>query len=121
MDRNEQEYLVQKIRTQYTEQTHTELDTLKALDKKVKTPPTCFAWIFGSVSALIMGAGMSLIMTDISSTIGLAEPMLPGLVAGIAGMLMAIANYPIYKKMLAKRRKQYAGQIITLSDQIMEH
>ena len=33
---NEQEYLVQKIRTQYTEKQHTELDELRALDRKVK-------------------------------------------------------------------------------------
>ena len=36
MDRNEQEFLVQKIRTQYTEKEHTQLDALKALDAKVK-------------------------------------------------------------------------------------
>ena len=35
---NEQEYLVQKIRTQYTEKQHTELDELRELDRKVKAP-----------------------------------------------------------------------------------
>ena len=35
---NDQEFLVQKIRTQYTEKQHTELDALKALDAKVKRP-----------------------------------------------------------------------------------
>ncbi len=119
MDKHEQEYLVQKIRTQYTEKEHTELDALKDLDKKVKTPANIFTYTFGSVSALIMGAGMSLIMTDISETIGMAEPMIPGLVIGIAGMLMAIVNYPIYKAILNKRRRKYAEQIIALSDKLM--
>lgn len=120
MNKNEQEYLVQKIRTQYTEKQHTELDELKALDSKVKAPANTFAYIFGSISALIMGAGMSLIMTDISETIGLSNPMLPGLVIGILGMLMAIVNYPIYKGILNSRRKKYAQKIITLSDKIMK-
>lgn len=120
MDKHEQEYLVQKIRTQYTEKEHTELDTLKDLDKKVKTPANIFTYIFGSVSALIMGAGMSLIMTDIGQTIGLAAPKMPGLVIGIVGMLMAIVNYPIYKGILNSRRKKYAGQIIALSDKLMK-
>ena len=32
MTSNDQQFLVQKIRTQYTEKQHTELDALKALD-----------------------------------------------------------------------------------------
>lgn len=118
MNRNDQEYLVQKIRTRYTEAEHTELDALKALDKKVTKPLNLFAYTFGSLSALIMGAGMSLIMTDIGNTVGIADPLLPGLVLGIAGMVMAIVNYPIYKGLLKNRRKKYAPEIIALSDKI---
>ena len=120
MNRNEQEYLVQKIRTQYTEKEHTELDTLRELDRKVRRPANLFAAVFGTASALIMGCGMSLIMTDISQSIGIAEPMLPGLVIGIAGLLMAIVNYPIYRRMLIARRGKYAAQIVALSDKIMK-
>lgn len=120
MNQNEKDYLVQKIRTQYTEPQHTELDELKALDKKVKLPPTVFGYVFGSVSALIMGAGMSLVMTDLSETLGIANPMLPGIVIGVAGMVMAIVNFPIYKAMLASRRKKFASEIIRLSDKITE-
>ena len=115
----DQEFIVQKIRTQYTEKEHTELDALKELDKKVKTPANIFAYIFGIISALIMGSGMSLIMTDISTAIGMTEPMLPGLIIGIVGMIMAIANYPIYKKLLNSRRKKYASQIVALSDKLI--
>ncbi len=120
MNKNEQEYLVQKIRTQYTEKEHTELDTLKELDKRVKTPANVFAYIFGSASALLLGVGMSLMMTDIGATVGMAEPMLPGLVIGIVGMLMVIVNYPIYKGILGSRRKKYASRIVALSDKIMK-
>lgn len=120
-NQNDQEYLVQKIRTQYTEKQRTELDALKALDKKVKAPTAVFAYIFGSLSALVMGAGMSLIMTDISTVIGLTAPLLPGLVLGITGMLMSICNYPLYKRLLASRRKAYAPQIIALSDFITKN
>lgn len=118
MNRNDQEYLVQKIRTQYTEKAHTELDELKKLDKKVKQPVNIFAYTFGSLAALIMGAGMSLVMTDIGSTLGIAQPMLSGIVIGVVGMVMAIVNYPIYQHLLSGRRKQYASRIIALSDKI---
>ena len=65
-----------------------------------------------------MGSGMSLIMTDIGQTIGMASPMTPGIVIGLVGMVMAIVNYPIYNGILTRRRKKYAQQIIALSDRL---
>lgn len=121
MDRNDQEFLVQKIRTQYTEKEHTQLDALKELDAKVKRPANVFAYVFGSISAIIMGSGMSLVMTDIGSSIGVENAMVPGIIIGIAGMLMAIINYPIHKRILTSRRKKYADQIMKLSDKIMSN
>ncbi|MGN1001606.1 MAG: hypothetical protein ACI4PC_02445 [Oscillospiraceae bacterium] len=120
MDKNDQEFLVQKIRTQYVEKEHTQLDELKALDDKVKTPAAVFAYVFGAVSAIIMGCGMSLVMTDIGAAVGIAEPMVPGIVIGIVGLALAIVNYPIYKGILASRRKKYAERIIALSDKLMK-
>jgi len=120
MNKNDQEFLVQKIRTQYTEKEHTDLDALKELDAKVKRPANVFAYIFGSIGAIVMGGGMSLVMTDIGTTVGIADPMLPGIAVGIVGMLMAIINYPIYKGILGVRRKKYADKIITISEKIMK-
>ena len=120
MNKNDQDFLVQKIRTQYTEKEHTELDALKELDNKVKRPVNVFAYIFGSISALIMGSGMSLVMTDISKTVGISNPMAYGIIIGIIGMFMAIINYPIYKGILGSRRRKYADKIIAISDKIMK-
>ena len=120
MNKNDQEFLVQKIRSQYTEKESTELDALRDLDAKVKRPANVFAYVFGSISAIIMGAGMSLVMTDIGATVGISDSMLPGIIIGIAGMFMAIINYPIYKGILGARRKKFADKIIAISDKIMK-
>lgn len=120
MNKNDEEFLVQKIRTQYVEKENSRLDALKQLDAKVKRPANIVAYIFGSVGAIVMGSGMSLVMTDIGETIGMENTMAAGIVIGVAGMLMAIVNYPVYKKLLASRRKQYADQIVKLSEEIME-
>ncbi len=119
MNQNDQQFMAQKIRTQYMEKQTTELDELRALDAKVKRPANVFAYIFGSISAIIMGSGMSLVMTDIAETIGLAEPLVPGIIIGVVGMLMAIINYPIYKGILGSRKKKYADKILKLSEKIM--
>lgn len=118
MKRNDQEFLVQQIRAQYTEKEHTQLDALKELDKKVKRPANVFAYVFGSISAIIMGSGMSLVMTDIGQMIGMENTLVPGIVIGVVGMMLAIINYPIYKKMLASRKNKYAAQIVELSEKI---
>ena len=120
MDNNSQNFMVEKIRTQYMEKENTELDVLRELDAKVKRPANIFAYVFGSIGAIIMGSGMSLVMTDIGETIGFGDSMVPGIIIGVIGMLMAIINYPIYKNILSSRKKKYADEIIKLSDKIMK-
>ncbi len=120
MNRNDQQFMAQKIRTQYMEKKATELDELRELDAKVKRPANAFAYIFGSISAIIMGCGMSLVMTEIGSAIGISEPLIPGIIIGVIGMIMAIINYPIYKGILSGRKKKYAARIIAISDKLMQ-
>ena len=120
MNRNDQQFIAQKIRTQYTEKQSSELDELRALDAEVKRPANVFAYVFGIISAIIMGSGMSLVMTDLGQTLNIGNPLLWGMIIGIVGMLMAIINYPIYKGILGRRRKKYADKIIELSDKIMK-
>ena len=116
----DQEFIVQKIRTQYTEKQHTELDELKALDARVKKPANVFAYIYGTEAAIVMGAGMSLVMTDIGAMIGLTATMVPGISVGVVGMGMALTTYPIYKKILNSRKKKFAPQIMELSEKLMQ-
>ena len=119
MNRNEQQAAA-RIREHYTEKQITDLDTLRELDAKVKRPASVFAYVFGSISAIIMGAGMSLIMTDIAEKIGLGiDPMIPGIVIGTIGLGMALLTYPMYKGILNSRKRKYGAEILKLSDKIM--
>lgn len=121
MNRNDTEFMVQKIRTQYMEKdsSQKDLDMLRELDAEVKRPANIFGYTFGSIGAIIMGAGMSLVMTDIGSILGMENTMPVGIVIGVIGMLMAVVNYPIYKNILASRREKYADRILKLSEKIM--
>ena len=112
------EFVVEKIRSQYTEAEHTELDALKALDAKVKKPANVFGFTYGSIGAIVMGAGMSLVMTDIGTMLGMTKTLIPGIAVGMAGLAMVLTTYPIYRKILNSRKKKYAHQIMELSDRI---
>lgn len=119
MNKNDQQFIAQKIRTQYMEKTPSELDELRELDAKVKRPANIFGYAFGSISAIVMGAGMSLVMTDIGAILGVENTMVPGIIIGLVGMAMALVNYPIYKKILGSRKNKYGADILALSDKIM--
>ncbi len=120
MNKNDQQFMAQKIRAQYMEKETSELDELRKLDTKVKRPAEVFAYIFGSISAIIMGAGMSLVMTPIAEQLGLTfDPMIPGIIIGVVGLVLAAVNYPIYKGILDSRKKKFGAKILELSNQIM--
>ena len=119
MNTSDKNFIAAKIRSQYVEKESTELDELRALDAKVKRPANVFAYIFGSISAIVMGAGMSLVMTDIGATIGITSALVPGIAIGVLGLGMALLTYPMYKGILNSRKKKYGAEILSLSDKIM--
>ena len=119
MNKNDQQFMAQKIRTQYMEKEPSELDALRKLDSKVKRPANVFAYTFGSISAVVMGAGMSLVMTDIGAVIGITSALVPGIAIGVVGLGMSLLTYPIYKGILNSRKKKYGAEILKLSDKIM--
>ena len=119
MSGKDEKFAAQKIREQYVEKESTELDALYRLDAKVKRAPTVASYIVGSIGAVVMGAGMSLVMTEIGATLGLAAAMPIGIAVGVIGLGIAVANYPIYRRVLAARRKKYAAEILSQSEKVL--
>ena len=108
---------VEKIRNNYIAKTEevTKFEELKQLDKKVKRPTQIFGYTYGSVGALVLGTGMCLAM----KVIGNLMPL--GIVVGLLGIVMVCSTYPIYQKMLAKRKAQYSSQILQKSDELLNN
>ena len=111
--------MARRISTEYSKPAHTELDELRELDKRVKRPALIFSYIFGSLGAIIMGMGMSLIMTDIGAIIGLGSGLALGVIIGVLGLALVSVNYPMHKAMLESRKRKYGAQILALSNKIM--
>ncbi len=94
------------------------LTQLRRLDAAVTGRAMRAALTVGILGALIMGSGMSLIMTDLAAVIGISKPMLPGIAIGLAGMLAVIAAYPLYQLILKKERTKAAPQILKLTEEL---
>ena len=108
---------IEKIRASYTEKEITKLDELKELDSKVKLPAKIFAYVFGSLSSLVLGTGMSLAMKVIGASLPFAMPLRIGV--GLLGILLVSINYPMYKGILKRRKKKYSSRIFELSDSLL--
>lgn len=107
-----QETVIQIVDS-YTEKAPSKLDELKKFDKKVRRPSTVFAYVFGTISALVLGVGMCLAMKVIG------DIMAVGIVIGVVGIAMCIATYPIYKKMLRSAKRKNADKIKQMSDALL--
>lgn len=107
---------IKRIREKYTEKEKalSKLDLVKKLDKSVTDVATAVALAFGIFGVLVMGTGMSLVLVwgDIY--------MVPGIVTGVLGIILAGLAYPIYNKVLISRRKKIAPQIIKLTDELID-
>lgn len=109
--------IIEKIRANYTEKEITKLDQLKELDKKVKRPAKTFAYVFGSLSSLVLGTGMSLSMKVIGTSLSFAMPL--GIGVGLLGILLVSINYPLFKAILKHRKNKYSSNIIELSNSLL--
>ncbi len=114
---NNEKNAIEKIRAAYATEEVSELDQLKALDKKVKRPAKVFAYVYGSVSSLILGTGMSLAMKIIGTSLSFAMPL--GIGVGVVGIALMLSTYPLYKGIMKARKKKYSDRIFELSDSLL--
>ena len=110
---------VQSIRQKYLPAQEDKMERLRRLHHSATKKAQVWALVLGVVGALIMGSGMSLVMTDIGKVIGLGNSLLPGIVVGMLGMVAVALAWPVYTRVLTKERQRIAPEIIRLSDELL--
>ena len=95
------------------------MDKLWALDAQVTKKAAMVSIIVGVIGAMILGCGMSLIMSDFGAALGTAA--LPvGIALGIIGLIPVALAYPIYHRTLKKEREKIAPTILYLTNELMK-
>ncbi len=120
----EQEEL-RKIRAKYEPQEadrEDKMEKLRRLDNSVTQKATTVSLVLGIIGALILGSGMSLIMTDVGEMLGLQGVwcLVIGIVIGIIGMVMVCFAYPVYNRILKKERARIAPEVLQLTDELIK-
>ncbi len=117
---------LKKIRDKYLADTKlNELDKMeqiRRLDNSVVRGATVFALCLGIIGTLIMGFGMSLIMTSMKEFFGLdiKTAMIVGIVIGVVGVVAVVMSYPLYHFITEKKRKKVAPEILRLTEELLE-
>lgn len=117
---------LQRIRDKYTPSSEIEsenkMERLRKLDASVTNMAQTVALIFGVIGILILGFGMSLIMTELSNILGEYKDMamIIGIIFGIIGGIIASLAYPLYNLIVKVRRRKIAPEIIRLTDELMK-
>ena len=115
---------LKRIREKYTLTAEIEdkMPRLRRLDASVTQKAQAVALIFGVIGTLILGAGMSLCMSDFAEVLGSYRDMamVIGIPVGIVGGVLAALAYPMYSLIVKRERKKIAPEIIRLTDELMK-
>lgn len=114
---------IEAIRKKYAADTNDTTDKmaiLRKLDAGVTNKATTVSLCVGIVFALIMGLGVSLIMSEFGDSLGTTLEWTIGLICSIVGMVGVIAAYPLYQWVLKRERKKVAPQILKLTEELSQ-
>lgn len=110
---------IKNIREKYLPKEENKMERLRALDNSAGKKATMVSIIIGVLGTLIMGLGMSLLMSDFGDLLG--DAALPvGVALGAVGIAVLAIAYPLYNRILRKEREKIAPEIIRLSDELMK-
>ncbi len=113
---NTDKIYAEAIVNEYSKKSASKVVALRKLDRAAKMPAQIFTYTFGVVCSLVAGTGMCLAMGVIGG--GTAGFVALGIAVGVIGFAGMGANYPLYKRILQKRKEAYAGDIMRLATEI---
>lgn len=113
---------VERIRSKYAPKEENKMERLRKLHNSASQKAQAWALTVGILGALILGAGMSLFMSDLGALLGMGQTtaMLIGIVAGLAGLVLVALAYPLYNRVLEKERRRIAPEILRLTEELLQ-
>ena len=113
---------IRKIREKYQPKVEDDMSKLRKLDAEVTNKATMNSLVIGIIGALIMGTGMSFVMTDLGTVFGLQGNfnLVVGIMVGLVGLALAGAAYPMYRKVLKREREKAAPEILRLTEELIK-
>jgi uncharacterized membrane protein YuzA (DUF378 family) len=113
---------IKNIRKKYLLQEEDKMEQLRRLDAGVTSKATMKALVLGVIGALVLGLGMSLIMSELGAVLGMSDmaSLVMGIVIGLCGMVPVALAYPVYNQVVKKEREKIAPEILRLTEELLK-
>jgi len=115
---------IKAIREKYTapEEKEDKMAQLRRLDAGVTRKATVASLAFGIIGTLVLGFGMSLMMSELGELFGVRRELVfpVGIGTGLVGIALVSCAYPVYNRTVKREREKIAPEILRLSDELMK-
>lgn len=115
---------IKRIRKKYAEDSartdESSIERLRRLDASVTKKGTTVSLIVGTLGSILMGSGMSLVMTDIGALLPEMLSLFIGIAVGVVGIVGVALAYPIYKAITKKERERIAPEVLRISEELLK-
>jgi hypothetical protein len=115
---------IKRIRKKYAEDSartdESSIERLRRLDASVTKKGTTVSLIVGILGSILMGSGMSLVMTDLGALLPDLLALFLGLAVGVVGIVGVALAYPIYKAITKKERERIAPEVLRITEELLK-
>lgn len=115
---------IKRIRKKYAEDSartdESSIERLRRLDASVTKKGTTVSLIVGTLGSILMGSGMSLVMTDLGTLLPGMLSLFIGIAVGVVGIVGVALAYPIYKAITKKERERIAPEVLRISEELLK-
>ena len=115
---------IKRIRKKYAEDSartdESSIERLRRLDASVTQKGTTVSLIVGTLGSMLMGSGMSLVMTDLGALLPGMLSLFIGVAVGVVGIVGVALAYPIYKAITKKERERIAPEVLRISEELLK-
>ena len=115
---------IKRIRKKYAEDSartdESSIERLRRLDASVTKKGTTVSLIVGTLGSILMGSGMSLVMTDLGAFLPEMLSLFIGIAVGVVGIVGVALAYPIYKAITKKERERIAPEVLRISEELLK-
>ena len=115
----ERQQEIEAIRKKYLPKEEDKMEQLRRLHSIPTQKAQAASIAVGVIGTLVLGAGMSLCMTELGAALGQLA-MVIGILVGIAGMVLVALAYPVFHHTLKKERARIAPEILQLTEELMQ-
>ena len=105
---------IEVIKKKYIKKEDDKFEQLRNLDKRAEKPGTMWGIMSGVIGTLLFGIGMSCCL------VWGEKLYVPGIIAGLLGIVLICVAYPLYKKITKREREKIAPQILALSERLLK-